>query len=477
MINIVMKYSLKMLIVVGFLSAGIASVFAHDCAYAKKVIDSAMASGSEDVDHAVVSSEKETFLNFMPANVGKEVEKSTKGVVSEDIVERDRQLLEEDLSKWMGRLQFDMQGNLAFSKYNFTDLVESYSRADMWNEIKLSLWLDEKKTLAPYVSYVPTTVSKIDRNFWWQRNNQVNTGVQWYPFPEVEGMDFLRSVRFFVQYSTRDYYANRTPGLPYLVERYGRQVYSWLAEEIQGKLNALETQNFDLQIGCDYYYDTIFDGGPFAISVWSQLAWFKTNFVSLEDQSNYNAIVSKGDVKYGPVKVVGGSLIYPYMTAQWTVSPAHKERFFENYLRVGMGVRYYPWAISSEKSSGVLWKNLLKRFHVFGEFLYNAAWLGDDAPDSVKDYDLRVGVGYSTSGFFREKSSETIKPIPVFTEDVSRSKMKESTDSKKGSSCCSKSSCEYSNGFSAGSTVSCSGDVAAENCDICGVCKRPCCAS
>lgn len=283
------------------------------------------------------------------------------------------------------RLQLDIQCNVIHSKYNFTDLVDRYSREDGWLEFKVSLWLNEKKTFSPFLSIVPSFTTQTSENFWWQNYHQVNSGIQWYPFPENEKISFLKSVRFFAQYSDRSYYDK--PSF------------------------AKGLKNHDVQIGFDYYYDDIFSGNPMAFSIWTSLAWYKTNFSILNplsnENKNYNAIFSKGDAKYGPIKRWRNGIVFPYLTAQWTFSPKYEERFFENYLRIGTGVRYYPWAYSSEKVKNSFWKNSMKRCHIFGEYLYNACWLGDEPTGNIEDSDIRFGFGFSTSGFFRDRYVET----------------------------------------------------------------------
>ena len=312
------------------------------------------------------------------------------------------------------RLQFDMQGDLKHSQNNFTDLTDSYNSEDGWVELKISLWLDDKKTFSPFLSLVPTFTTYTGRNFWWQNNNQINTGIQWYPFHGETKNPFLRSMRFFAQYSSRDYYdspnsATANPG-------------DLLPEELEiiAKLGQ-QPKQYDVQVGFDYYYDDIFSGNPVAFSIWSSLAWYKTNFTIVNPLGNrskeYNAIISKGDVKYGMVKKWKDGIVYPYVTSQWTYSPSHEELFFENYLRMGVGVRYYPWVHASQKAGSSFEEGIMKRFNFFGEYLYNAFWLGDRPGGNVKDADVRFGFSFSTSGFFRDNNQLVPEPLTIKDEE------------------------------------------------------------
>jgi hypothetical protein len=291
----------------------------------------------------------------------------------------------------LARLQYDAQGDARYSRYNFTDQKKTYNGFDAWTELKVSYWVDEKQSFSPLLSVIPAYTS--DNKFWWQRNVQVGTGLQWYPFEtflpqqrpqtdqELKGeLDqatdkyrHLRGIRLFAIYARRFYY---------------------------DRPENVETEKTDLQIGMDYYYDNLFDDlglfgvKPLTIVAWTNAGYRKTNF-SLDD---YNAFLWTGNLKLGPKYKYGNSLFLPYALADWTYVPQYDERWWENFFRVGGGVRWYP----KTNVGGEFWKDLLKRFHIFGEVLHNVQWLGDPPPDGrVEETDYRVGLGFATGGIFR----------------------------------------------------------------------------
>ncbi len=289
------------------------------------------------------------------------------------------------------QLQLDVQGDARYSRYNFTDQRDTYNGFDAWTELKVSYWLDEKKSFSPLLSVIPTYSS--DNKFWWQRNVQAGTGLQWYPFEtffprprpqtdqewkgELEQASdkyrYFRGIRLFAIYARRFYY---------------------------DKPENFETENTDLHIGMDYYYDNLFnDRGlfgvkPLTIVAWTNAGYRKTNF-SLDD---YNAFLWTGNVKLGPKFMLGNSVLLPYAVADWAYVPRYDERWWENYFRAGGGVRFYPKTDESE----TFWWDLLRRFHIFAEVVNNVEWLGDSPPGGrVEETDYRAGLGFATSGIFR----------------------------------------------------------------------------
>jgi hypothetical protein len=91
----------------------------------------------------------------------------------------------------------------------------------------------------------------------------------------------------------------------------------------------------------------------------------------------------------------------PYAALDWTWSPSHTDRWYENFLRAGGGARLYFWR-HREGDPGFT-ADFLRRLHFYAEVLYNAAWLGDVAPASVRRSDVRAGVMFATGGFFRDR--------------------------------------------------------------------------
>lgn len=261
-------------------------------------------------------------------------------------------------------IQFDFQGDHHYSQYNFTDLKNPYSGTDGWTEIKIAYWLTNSRIFAPYFSAIP--IYTTEDEFWWQRNVELRVGVQWYPF--AFSVPHVRAIRLFAQFGRKAYY-----------------------DEPAGQ-SALKN---DLQIGADYYFDNIFADTPFNIIAWSNLAWRRTNF-ALDD---FKTVLWTGNLKLGTNIKPGNSIIIPYFVAEWTAVPEYRERWWENFLRLGGGLRWY---IAATQGDNILSK-LTRRFHIYFEVLNNAKWLQDVPQVSVQETDYRFGVGFSTSGFLREK--------------------------------------------------------------------------
>jgi hypothetical protein len=104
-------------------------------------------------------------------------------------------------------------------------------------------------------------------------------------------------------------------------------------------------------------------------------------------------------VKLGPRIEWKEMLFVPYVVADWIYAPRYPERWFENRFAAGGGLRWHPFVTADRKTK---LGDLLARFHIFGEIVW-AKWLGNDPPAVVRDYDIRLGISFSTGGFFREK--------------------------------------------------------------------------
>lgn len=263
----------------------------------------------------------------------------------------------------LNQLQLDVQGDVHYSRYNFTDIKIPYDGIDAWAEIKGTYWIDGHKTIAPYISIIPSWANNGD--FWWQDNIQLGVGVQWYPFTVVNDSKekvphLLNGLRLYGMYLWRDYY-----------DKPGNE---------KPRLN-------DVQAGADIYYDNIFSEEPVTAALWSTVGFRRTNF----SMDNYNALLWSGNAKVG--KSFGEDMrLFPYAFADWTYVPKYDERWWENFLRIGGGIRLYP--LTSQ--SGGLYYNLLRRLNVYAEVVHNVAWLGASPPDTVKEMDYRFGFSFST---------------------------------------------------------------------------------
>ena len=262
------------------------------------------------------------------------------------------------------RLQFDFQGESHFSRYNFTDINNPYNGIDGWAEFKTALWIDSDKSIAFYIDIIPSFTTESE--FWWQKNAQFAAGLQWYPFSANNR--YFRGIRLYSLAAFRHFFSEP---------------------------DGVDQQDTDIQIGADYYFDNLFDKGILASAIWSNAGFRKTNF-SFDD---YNTFLWMGNIKTGIKIQDSKKILMGYFVLEWTYAPKYDERWWENFIRTGAGVRFYPWVKQGESFGS----DFLRRFHVYAEFLYNAAWLGNSPLDgSVEKYDFRIGLGFSTGGFFRE---------------------------------------------------------------------------
>ncbi len=267
---------------------------------------------------------------------------------------------------FLKKLQFDIIGDIHYSKYNFTDIKSPYNGLDGWSEAKFAYWVDANKSFSPYLSIIP--VSTTEREFWWQRNIQAGFGIQWYPFDYADAQfsQYFRSIRIFAMLAYRYFYDNPSGG---------------------------DEENVDFQIGSDFYYDNLFDRKSFTNSSWTNLTYRKSNF-SFDD---YKAILWTGNVKLGFKFKSEKSILFPYIVIDWTYVGEYSARWWENFLRLGIGVQFYP----RTEQLGMISKNFMQRVHIYATTLHNSVWLGDSPSGDVKEFDIRIGFGFSTGGYFR----------------------------------------------------------------------------
>ena len=272
-------------------------------------------------------------------------------------------------------LQIDIQGDIHFSRYNFTDIKNPYDGFDGWMEVKLACWLDNEKSFSPYVSLIHSSTSEDE--FFWQKYIQISAGIQYYPlkFCEESTFFFMNNLRLYAMCSKRSLYDN------------------------------VEFQHSkDLQIGIDYYWDNLFSYEilenkklvkPVGL-VWFNGGFRNTNF----SDASYNAFLFMGNVKLGIEFKIGNTILLPYGFMETTYVPKYRERWWENILKGGVGLRIYP---KVDRSDNILW-DLLKRFHIYAELINKVAWLGE-TPSGIEHTDIRLGIGFSTGGFYRRNSS------------------------------------------------------------------------
>ena len=281
-----------------------------------------------------------------------------------------------DASAGARPFQVDLIGDAHVSRFNFTDLRHPYNALDGFAVLRVTAWLDPSKRVGLFGDVIPVVTGADE--FFFQRYVQAGVGVQLYPIgvppegqPEVAGSParrLLRPLRLFAQLSGRTYY-----DLP----------------------SDSELKRSDVQFGLDYYLDNLFGPSRLKAFAFTVAAYHTTNF-SLE---SYNGLVWSGNVKSGPSVDLGpGSRLIPYAFVDWTWAPGHRERFFENFIHGGAGVRWYPASAGSRAAGSVV-----RRLHLYGEVVRNIDWLGEPAPSSVEQHDFRAGIAFATGGIYRDR--------------------------------------------------------------------------
>ena len=268
------------------------------------------------------------------------------------------------------KLQFDAQADGHYSRYNFPDLKHPYEGIYAWGELKAALWPKTGKAISPYISVIPASTTESE--FWWQRNVTSALGLQLYPTDFLQTdkglehgeVNWWRSFRLYATYGFREY-----------CDKPSRE----------------DPQDEDFRVGFDYYHDNLLHKDVLTWLVWTNLTYRSTNY-SLAD---YDAVVWEGNAKIGPKLPFNAdnSILLPYAVFDWTYAPDYPRRWWENFLRAGVGIRLYP------KVSGITnnqLARLMSRFNIYAEILHNVSWLEDDAPDRVEETDWRIGITFST---------------------------------------------------------------------------------
>ena len=284
------------------------------------------------------------------------------------------------LNSALPKARYDLLGDSHYSQYNFTDLVPDYQGVDSWLEFKLTYWLDPQEKLGIYTStiasnsfYFQTDTSTVF--FDWQQYVQHGLGLQYYPFFQKNARRYnpLFGLRLFALGGLRWYYRG---------------------QNTESQISGYEAK--DLHLGLDYYYDNIFSEDRHVLIAWTNATFRATNF----SHEQYNSFLWTGNAKAGLKVEPFNKILLVYGLADWTYTPTCACRWWENYLRWGVGTRLYlkPYDVRRRPTM-----ELLRRIHIYAEYVQNGDWLGDSPENHVNKWDLRFGVGFSTTGYFRNE--------------------------------------------------------------------------
>jgi hypothetical protein len=89
------------------------------------------------------------------------------------------------------------------------------------------------------------------------------------------------------------------------------------------------------------------------------------------------------------------SAFTPYLAVESSLTD-NKTFYWENKLVTGGGLRFAP--ALKRSAADVSWLN---RFAVYGEYVHVAAYYRDEAPSSIPDQDVRVGITFSLGQWYR----------------------------------------------------------------------------
>lgn len=273
-------------------------------------------------------------------------------------------------------------GDSHYSHLNFTDLKAPYQGIDSWLLLKTSFWLDKNERVGPYVGLLGSHMFFTDASdsiapFYWQRFIQTHLGLEFYPFYDKydNGYKPWHGLRLFALAGLRHYFSKASVDNPFT--DYG----SW-----------------DVQIGFDYYYDNLFQKTAWTLMAWTNGSYRMTNF----SHEGLREFLWTGNVKLGLKKRFGTSILLPYVVADWSYAQACPCRFWENYIRPGLGLKLFPKAFRYHNQNDPA-RQALRRLNVYVEVFYNLSWLGEVPENDIQLYDWRIGISYATSGIFRNE--------------------------------------------------------------------------
>lgn len=253
---------------------------------------------------------------------------------------------------------FNFQGSAQHSRYNFTDIKKPYDGIDGYAVLKGDWWFIPRSRVAGlYLEVVP--VYSGAEEFWWQRNAQLAAGIEYLPLSQ-SGPAALKGVRLYAFMAWRSYYDKPAGTVP---------------------------QKKDFQAGVDYYYENLLSKPVgAAYMAFANIGYRRTNF----SDDDYHAFTYIGNVKAGPKLIPAGkTFLFPYGLMDWTCSPSYRYRWWENFVRAGVGTEWY------------LFLEPGRRLNIFAEWLSHAASPGHGLPAKVAKSDFRAGVRFSLGGPYR----------------------------------------------------------------------------
>lgn len=275
------------------------------------------------------------------------------------------------------KICFDVIGQTVYRELNYKS-TGKYQDVDGWILFKSSYWLDENKTFGCFISVIPSFSSHIHDSF--QNNLEGRLGLQLYiaslpilkeVLQEKRIYKTLRSLRLFVDYGSKDY----------------------LDSEDEERLSSKNRR-----IGIDYYNDNLETEDSFYHSIYAILLSQTTGY-TIENPNEEekilqteNATSVAGDFDWGLKIPCQKMNLIPYVTTQFQYGIEGDERWWGNFLRLGVGIKVFPFYQSKK----------MNRFSFFCEYVNQVAVFQGKESMETEDHDIRIGIEFSTTGFFRK---------------------------------------------------------------------------
>ena len=199
-------------------------------------------------------------------------------------------------------------------------------------------------------------------------------GFQIYPFSgsrfrkrDSRVGNLFGPLRFLVEYNRLDYWGGENSWRPHHQTRFGAEY--WRARHV----NSVDV--------------------PWWTEIWSELAYQSAN----EFDAHYNSGIFASSVRAG-VRVPEAHLLStltPYVAVESTLT-SNRQYYWENKLVAGGGLRFAP---PLKRSIAEL--RWLNRFAIYGEYVHVASYYRQQAPASIPDHDVRVGITFSIGEWYR----------------------------------------------------------------------------
>lgn len=238
-------------------------------------------------------------------------------------------------------------------------------------DTRVEVWLPPFRTnfsWGPYVRATGIAASKAEawENAWL---GGPGVGFQVYPFslPRLRAssnrlVKILGPTRLFAEYNRMDYWGDANTWRPRKQTRFGAEYW-----------RSMRVNNVT---------------APWWVETWSGLSWQSAN----EFSSSYKSWIFANAVRSGlrATRVRALSAFTPYVAFESSITD-NQTYYWENRLLAGGGIRFAPSLRGRIQND-----THLNRFAVYAEYLRVGAYYRDNAPASIPNHEVRVGITFSS---------------------------------------------------------------------------------